>query len=183
MSVCGTVNQWLHQTSSRLLRLSWIAFGSPRQLSITPQNLALTRPPQASTWTPTPRPTYLQAHLASLACALFTIGRYRNINLLSIAYGYYPLGLGPTNPTRIHLPSETLGLRRTRFARAFTLLIPAFALELAPADLTIYLPRRSTLPYPWRLSWPPTVPSTRSENPIKSPAKSRGTKPRLRWWA
>jgi hypothetical protein len=59
----------------------------------------------------------------------FTPGRYRNINLLSIAYGFYPLGLGPTNPTRIHLPSETLGLRRTRFARAFSLLIPAFALE------------------------------------------------------
>ena len=168
MSVCGTVNQWLHQTSSRLLRLSWIAFGSPRQLSITPQERPLDPSPQASTWTPTPRPTYLQAYLASLACALFTIGRYRNINLLSIAYGYYPLGLGPTNPTRIHLPSETLGLRRTRFARAFTLLIPAFALELAPADLTIYLPRRSTLPYPWRLSWPPTVPSPGPKTRSKS---------------
>ena len=30
-----------------------------------------------------------------------------------------PLGLslGPTNPTRTDLPSETLGLRRTRFSR------------------------------------------------------------------
>jgi hypothetical protein len=27
------------------------------------------------------------------------------------------LGLGPTNPTRINLPSETLGIRRTRFSR------------------------------------------------------------------
>jgi hypothetical protein len=68
---------------------------------------------------------------------------------LSIAYGFYPLGLGPTNPTRIHLPSETLGLRRTRFSRAFTLLIPAFALEFAPESLTAFLLRPSTLPYPW----------------------------------
>jgi hypothetical protein len=32
-----------------------------------------------------------------------------------------PLGLslGPTNPTRINLPSETLDLRRTRFSRVF----------------------------------------------------------------
>jgi hypothetical protein len=29
------------------------------------------------------------------------------------------LGLGPTNPTRIDLPSETLDLRRTRFSRVF----------------------------------------------------------------
>ena len=93
---------------------------------------------------PTPRSTYLQA-----LPGFSTIGRYRNINLLSIAYGFYPLGLGPTNPTWIHLPSETLGLRRTRFSRAFTLLIPAFALELAPENLTTPLPRPSTLPYPW----------------------------------
>jgi hypothetical protein len=29
------------------------------------------------------------------------------------------LGLGPTNPTRIDLPSETLDIRRTRFSRVF----------------------------------------------------------------
>jgi hypothetical protein len=29
----------------------------------------------------------------------------------------FVLGLGPTNPTRTNLPSETLGLRRTRFSR------------------------------------------------------------------
>jgi hypothetical protein len=29
------------------------------------------------------------------------------------------LGLGPTNPTRIDLPSETLDFRRTRFSRVF----------------------------------------------------------------
>ena len=67
---------------------------------------------------------------------------------MSIAYGSYALGLGPTNPTRIHLPSETLGFRWARFARAFTLLIPAFALPVAPAGLTLApsLPH-GTLPY------------------------------------
>ena len=29
----------------------------------------------------------------------------------------FVLGLGPTNPTRIDLPSETSGIRRTRFSR------------------------------------------------------------------
>ncbi len=44
--------------------------------------------------------------------------QYRNINRLSIAYGYYALGLGPTNPTRTFLASETLGIRRARFSHA-----------------------------------------------------------------
>ena len=44
-------------------------------------------------------------------------------------------GLGPTNPTRMFLPSETSGLRRTRFSRALSLLIPAFALRIAPGAL------------------------------------------------
>jgi hypothetical protein len=44
-------------------------------------------------------------------------------------------GLGPTNPTRMFLPSETLGLRRTRFSRALSLLIPAFALRSTPGAL------------------------------------------------
>ena len=37
----------------------------------------------------------------------------------------FSLGLGPTNPERINLPQETLDLRRIRFSRIFSLLIPA----------------------------------------------------------
>jgi hypothetical protein len=150
VSVCGTVNQSLHQTFSRLLRLDRIAFGSPRQLSVTSQEKALAPSSRASTWTPTPRPTYLQAQSGFFGSRPCTTGRYRNINLLSIAYGYYPLGLGPTNPTRIHLPSETLGLRRTRFARAFSLLIPAFSLRLARGRLTASPSSRPNAPLPKR---------------------------------
>ena len=98
---------------------------------------------------PTPRSTYLHASPGFLALNAFTTDRYRNINLLSIAYGYYALGLGPTNPTRIHLPSETLGLRRTRFSRAFSLLIPAFSLRAgsrAPHGFTFITTERSPTP-------------------------------------
>jgi hypothetical protein len=45
------------------------------------------------------------------------------------------LGLGPTNPTRINLPSETSGFRWGRFSRPFSLLMPAFSLRTAPRAL------------------------------------------------
>jgi hypothetical protein len=118
-----------------------------RKLSLPPHGLRRGLQPHA-------RPTS-KRNLASLGLhPISPSGRYRNINLLSIAYGYYPLGLGPTNPTRIHLPSETLGLRRTRFARAFSLLIPAFSLRLAPGRLTASPSSRSNAPLPRRAPSP-----------------------------
>ena len=57
-------------------------------------------------------------------------------------------GLGPTNPTRMFLPSETLGLRRTRFSRALSLLIPAFALRIAPGALPGHPSPRPNAPLP-----------------------------------
>jgi hypothetical protein len=94
--------------------------------------------------TPSPRSAYPHASPpGSTLCH-----RYGYIIPFSIAYGYYALDLGPTNPTRIHLASETLGFRRTRFSRVLTLLIPAFALPIAPASLTAHLHRHGTLPYP-----------------------------------
>jgi hypothetical protein len=71
-------------------------------------------------------------------------------------------GLGPTNPPRMFLPAETSGLRRTRFSRALSLLIPAFALRLAPGAL------------PGPPSPPPNAPL---------PRPPRGGHPRLRWVA
>ena len=52
------------------------------------------------------------------------------------------LGLGPTNPERIILPQEPSGLRRRRFSRRFSLLIPASALASPPRVLPLALPRR-----------------------------------------
>jgi hypothetical protein len=59
------------------------------------------------------------------------------------------LSLGPTHPGWINLAQETLGLRRLRFSRSLSLLIPTFSLLLRPAHL-IDAPStyRRTLPYP-----------------------------------
>ena len=64
------------------------------------------------------------------------VHRYRNINLLSIAYATR-LGLGPTNPGTITVAQETLLFRWAGFSPALWLLIPAFSLPCAPPDLTI----------------------------------------------
>src|SRR3989338_7340900 len=51
----------------------------------------------------------------------------------------FGLSLGPTHPGWINLPQETLGFRRLRFSRSFSLLIPAFSLPPRPAHLTVRL--------------------------------------------
>src|SRR4030067_1238547 len=51
------------------------------------------------------------------------------------------LALGPTNPGRISLPQETLGLRRPDFSSEFALLMPTYSLLSPPAKLTPYLHR------------------------------------------
>src|SRR5687767_4565785 len=47
----------------------------------------------------------------------------------------FGLALGPTNPELIDLPQETLGFRRTRFSRVFSLLVPAGSLPCSPPVL------------------------------------------------
>ena len=64
------------------------------------------------------------------------LNRFRNINLMSIAYALR-LGLGPTNPGTITVALETLLLRPTGFSPVLRLLIPAFSLDNAPPDFTI----------------------------------------------
>ena len=62
--------------------------------------------------------------------------RYRNINLLSIAYATR-LGLGPTNPGTITVAQETLLFRRKGFSPFLWLLIPAFSLPFAPPQFAM----------------------------------------------
>ena len=69
--------------------------------------------------------------------ALRTIyNRYRNINLLSIAYATR-LGLGPTNPGTITVAQETSLFRWKGFSPFLWLLIPAFSLDITPPDLAV----------------------------------------------
>ena len=88
-------------------------------------------------------------------------------------------GLGPPNPTRIHLASETLGLRRARFSRAFTLLIPAFALRSAPRPLpsTASPPPNAPLPLPPKGE---STGSVRGLSPGPLSARGRSTSELLR---
>jgi hypothetical protein len=64
--------------------------------------------------------------------------RFRNINLMSIAYAMR-LGLGPTNPEMITMAQETLLLRPTGFSPVLWLLIPAFSLPNAPPNFPVRL--------------------------------------------
>ena len=73
--------------------------------------------------------------------------RYRNINLLSIAYATR-LGLGPTNPGTITVAQETLLFRWAGFSPALWLLIPAFSLDSAPPCFTAQLQRPINAPLP-----------------------------------
>ena len=49
------------------------------------------------------------------------------------------LALGPTNPTRINLASETSDFTANMFLTRFSLLMPAFSLLSNPTDLTVCL--------------------------------------------
>ena len=117
--------------------------GLPRQLGITPGSCDPGRFHAAS---PTQRVTSVPASLTPHRPGV--VSEYQPIlhRLRLDAYG-----LGPTNPTRMFLPSETSGLRWTRFSRALSLLIPAFALRITPGALPGLPSPRPNAPLP-RLS-------------------------------
>ncbi len=78
--------------------------------------------------------------------------RYRNINLLSIAYATR-LGLGPTNPGTMIVAQETLVLRWVGFSPTLWLLIPAFSLDSAPPWLTPRLQCPINAPLPLHIKY------------------------------
>jgi hypothetical protein len=126
VSVCGTVTTRLPASFSGLVRLEPCVWVAPPARG----PIGGWRPRPFHAATPTRRARLVPASLALHRRAV--VSDYQPIlhRLRLDAYG-----LGPTNPTRMFLPSETLGLRRTRFSRALSLLIPAFALRIAPAAL------------------------------------------------
>jgi hypothetical protein len=90
----------------------------------------------------------------------------------------YACGLGPTNPTRMFLASETLGLRRTRFSRALSLLIPAFALRSTPGALPGLPSPRPNAPLP--LARGKSTVSVRGLSPDPLSARGHSTSELLR---
>src|SRR5918997_2214552 len=58
------------------------------------------------------------------------------------------LGLGPTNPLRSDRAAETLDIRRWGFSPHESLLIPTFALAVAPHGLTLMVLCNGDAPLP-----------------------------------
>src|SRR5438067_8865799 len=73
---------------------------------------------------------------------------------------YPPSAESPTNPGRINLPRETLGLRRTGFSPVLSLLISASALVAPPPLLPVWLR--------WRYDAPLPLPTFRRRRAIRS---------------
>ena len=101
---------------------------------------------------PTSTPTHLHPHhhsWAGLPCCVPTSLLTAGSGILTGCPSPTPsgLGLGPTNPTRIDLPSETLDLRRTRFSRVFRYsCLHSHFCPLQPS-LQYAFPADRTLPY------------------------------------
>ena len=74
-------------------------------------------------------------------------------DLLSIAYDYDVLGLGPDSPWVDWRCPGTLRLSVWMVLTSISLLIPAFALVLAPPVLPVWLLCFTTLPYQCLLSF------------------------------
>ena len=84
---------------------------------------------------PSTRSTYpsVSLHLSNNTC------RYRNINLLSIAYDVLVLGLGPDLPWGDEPSPGNLRLSMGRILTFLSLLMPAFSLLYSPPLLSVWL--------------------------------------------
>ena len=122
VSVCGTVtlklptrifsSAWNHPSSAQL--------PSPSRLSLHEVRICLHL--SLNAWTTTSSWPGLSF------CVPPSVKHFRGgTGILTCCPSTTPFGLalGPTNPGRIYLPQETLGLRRPDFSSEFTLLMPA----------------------------------------------------------
>ena len=90
------------------------------------------------------------------------------------------LALGPTNPERTILPPEPCGFRRARFSRAFSLLIPAFALHRGPRPVPRPLRPPADAPLPPGPRWDPSRRFGRPLSPEHSRRRATATSELLR---
>ena len=74
--------------------------------------------------------------------------QYRNINLLSIAYDYTVLGLGPDLPWEDEPSPGNLRLSTVRILTSLSLLMPAFSLLYCPLLLSVQLQPVHDAPLP-----------------------------------
>ena len=74
--------------------------------------------------------------------------RYRNINLLSIAYDHLVLGLGPDLPWADEPSPGNLRLSMAGILTLLSLLMPAFSLVCRPPLLTVWLQPTYNAPLP-----------------------------------
>ena len=91
-----------------------------------------------------PAYTILLCHCVSQT----TCRQYRNINLLSIAYDYTVLGLGPDLPWEDEPSPGNLRLSTVRILTSLSLLMPAFSLLCRPLLLTVQLQPAHDAPLP-----------------------------------
>ena len=116
-SVCGTGTVSLARSFSWQYRLSDLRLAPRRHLSGSGSGFAC-HPHSPNGLTPT-----MSNRWAHLPCcvtpSLITTCRGTGILTRCPSPTLLSLGLGPTNPTRINLPSETSGLRRPCFSQGF----------------------------------------------------------------
>ena len=74
--------------------------------------------------------------------------RYRNFNLLSIAYAFPPRLRSRLTPETTIVAQEPLGFRWNGFSPFFSLLIPTFSLLTSPQLLTVLLQSDENAPLP-----------------------------------
>ncbi len=126
---------------------------------------------------------------ASPALPVWVVPASRCVHQGGVVSDYQPIlhrlrrdacGLGPTNPTRMFLPSETSGLRRTRFSRALALLIPAFALRRPPAALPSPPSPGPNAPLPRPAHGGASTVSVRGLSPVPLSARGHSTSELLR---
>ena len=91
-----------------------------------------------------PAYTILLCHCVSQT----TCRQYRNINLLSIAYDYTVLGLGPDLPWEDEPSPGNLRLSTVRILTSLSLLMPAFSLLCRPLLLSVQLQPTHDAPLP-----------------------------------
>ena len=102
--------------------------------------------PSLNTWTgPTISPLGLSF---CVTASLNRLRRYRNINLLSIAYDSLVLGLGPDLPWADEPSPGNLRLSMVGIRTPLSLLMPAFSLLCSPPLLSVWLLSAHDAPLP-----------------------------------